>query len=178
MCGALKAYFHRIILDVTLSFSHYVSLLKFFTLQLVYNRPHRPHSLSVCSAPCSTRPLCASFICCQTEMENSLVHNNLCGSFLVSSRPLFLPHQKIHVCIMFDAASIMDGVQGATLCKAALGPSCSRCRRHVKGHSNTPRPQCTLASRGTVVIFPSQINSKPVTLLTKQAPSPTPNPGI
>ena len=46
----------------------------------------------------------------------------------------------------------MDGVQGAILSKAALGSRCSKCRTLVKGHPYSHRQQCSLASKGIVMV--------------------------
>ena len=55
---------------------------------------------------------------------------------------------------MFNSSSTIDGIQGATLCKAAMGSRYSKCRRLVKGHPHPHRSQCTLAPVGTVVVSP------------------------
>ena len=82
------------------------------------------------------------------------------------------------MCIVLNSASIMNGVQGTTLTKAALGPRSSKCMRLVKGHPHPHKHWCTIFLKGTVAVtFPAGWTcSQPTTLLTKLALPPTPYP--
>ena len=72
---------------------------------------------------------------------------------------------------MLNSASIMDGVWGTTLHKAALRPRCSKCPYG---------PQCTLPPKGTVTVtlLVGWTDSQPTALFTNKALSLTPYPGI